>query len=73
MIRLEALPREIRSSAYAQRGYHSGLLPLAEMERRHIQRVVDAVGGNRARAAAALGIGERTLYRKLKEYGLARD
>jgi DNA-binding NtrC family response regulator len=29
-----------------------------------------AAGGNRRRAAARLGISERTLYRKIKEYGL---
>jgi two-component system, NtrC family, response regulator HydG len=28
------------------------------------------MGGNREKAAKVLGIGERTLYRKLKEYGL---
>ena len=27
-------------------------------------------GGNREEAAQTLGIGERTLYRKIKEYGL---
>jgi len=27
-------------------------------------------GGNREQAAQLLGIGERTLYRKIKEYGL---
>jgi len=27
-------------------------------------------GGNREQTAKLLGIGERTLYRKLKEYGL---
>jgi two-component system response regulator HydG len=28
------------------------------------------VGGNRRKAATLLGIGERTLYRKIGEYGL---
>ena len=28
-------------------------------------------GGNRQQAAEILGIGERTLYRKIKEYGLS--
>ena len=31
--------------------------------------VLRAVGGNRAQAAAKLGIGPATLYRKLKEFG----
>jgi two-component system response regulator HydG len=29
------------------------------------------VGGNRQKAAKILGIGERTLYRKLKDYGVS--
>jgi DNA-binding NtrC family response regulator/predicted hydrocarbon binding protein len=42
---------------------------LAEVERDYIQSVLQVVGGNRAKAADALGIGAATLYRKLKEYG----
>jgi Nif-specific regulatory protein len=49
------------------------LLPLAEVERRHILRVLDAVKGNRTAAAKALEIGRNTLSRKLKEYGLADE
>ena len=41
---------------------------LDEVERSHILRVVDAHHGHRGRAATALGIGEATLYRKLKKY-----
>ncbi|RMG11527.1 MAG: sigma-54-dependent Fis family transcriptional regulator [Planctomycetota bacterium] len=44
------------------------LLPLEEVERRHILRVLEAVGGNKARAANVLGIGRKTLYRKLERY-----
>jgi transcriptional regulator of acetoin/glycerol metabolism len=34
--------------------------------------VLRAVGGNRAQAAAKLGIGTATLYRKLKLFGIGR-
>ena len=44
--------------------------PLAEMERDAIERALRSVGGNRRRAAELLGIGERTLYDKLKRYGI---
>ena len=44
--------------------------PLAELEREAILRTLDSVGGNRRRAAELLGIGERTLYDKLKRYGV---
>ncbi|SEK74356.1 Nif-specific regulatory protein [Stigmatella aurantiaca] len=49
------------------------LLPLAEVERRHILRVLEAVKGNRTAAAKALEIGRNTLSRKLKEYGLSGE
>jgi transcriptional regulator with PAS, ATPase and Fis domain len=44
--------------------------PLAEVERAHIRALLDTHDGHRARVATALGITERTLYRKLKRYGL---
>lgn len=44
------------------------LPPLAELEKRHIYRVLKATGGNRIRAAKVLGIGLRTLQRKLKVF-----
>lgn len=46
------------------------LIPLEEVERRHISHVLRSVGGKREKAAAILGITSRTLYRKLKEYDL---
>jgi DNA-binding NtrC family response regulator/predicted hydrocarbon binding protein len=43
--------------------------PLGEVERDYILSVLRTTGGNRAQAAARLGIGAATLYRKLKAYG----
>jgi Nif-specific regulatory protein len=51
----------------------SGLLPLAEVERRYVLRVLELVKGNRTAAAKVLEIGRNTLARKLKEYGLAEE
>lgn len=50
--------------------YRSGMR-MADVERVAIEAVLRECGGNRRHAAAALGIGERTLYRKLKEFGLS--
>ena len=44
--------------------------PLEEIERLFLAETLRATGGNREEAAHLLGIGERTLYRKIKEYGL---
>jgi two-component system response regulator HydG len=44
--------------------------PLEEVEAYYIARALELTQGKREEAARLLGIGERTLYRKLKEYGL---
>jgi len=43
---------------------------ISEIESLFIAETLKVTGGNREEAAAMLGIGERTLYRKIKEYGL---
>jgi two-component system response regulator HydG len=45
--------------------------PISEIEKLFIGETLKATGGNREEAAGMLGIGERTLYRKIKEYGLS--
>jgi DNA-binding NtrC family response regulator len=45
-------------------------MTMAAVERETILAVLEREGGNRRRAAQVLEIGERTLYRKLKEYGV---
>ncbi len=44
---------------------------LESMEENMIRETLYRVGGNRKKAAEMLGIGERTLYRKLKKYGIS--
>jgi DNA-binding NtrC family response regulator len=48
-----------------------GLQPLADVERTHIRALLDTHAGHRNRVATALGVTERTLYRKLKRHGLS--
>ena len=43
---------------------------LNELEKQAIIETLAKTGGNREKAAKILGIGERTLYRKIKEYNL---
>ena len=46
--------------------------PLSEVEKYYIQRGLELTDGNREETSRLLGIGERTLYRKIKEYGLRK-
>ena len=46
----------------------SELVPLAEVERRYVERVMEAVGGNKRQAAHVLGLDRATLYRKLERW-----
>jgi transcriptional regulator of acetoin/glycerol metabolism len=47
------------------------LVPLDEIRRRHVTKVLEACGGNRTNAAQVLNIDRKTLYRKLLRWGLA--
>ncbi len=46
----------------------AALVPLEEVERRYIQRVIEAVNGNKTLASKILGLDRKTLYRKLERY-----
>jgi two-component system response regulator HydG len=48
----------------------SDLLPMDEVEKRYILRVLEAVAGNKTAAARILGFERKTLYRKLERFGL---
>jgi DNA-binding NtrC family response regulator len=47
-------------------------ISLAELERRHIEAVLHETSWHQGRAATALGISSKTLYRKIREYGFRR-
>jgi len=64
------LPIEAEPAAQADVVYRPGMT-MADVERAAIEAALHDTKGNRRRAAEVLGIGERTLYRKLKEYALA--
>ncbi|HYX29990.1 MAG TPA: sigma-54 dependent transcriptional regulator [Pyrinomonadaceae bacterium] len=79
-VRPEDLPERVRRSfktiGKEANGYRSSegdaddetLLPLNEIERRHILRVLSRTGGNKQAAARILGIDRTTLQRKLERY-----
>ena len=45
---------------------------LAELERRHIESVLHNTNWHQGKAASALGISSKTLYRKIREYNFRR-
>jgi len=80
LIRLEDLPPEYRREGPLPAGRPAALVPepsgargrtMEEIERQAILEALERTGGNRTQAASLLGIGLRTLQRKLKEYKMA--
>ena len=49
------------------------LTPLAEVERRHVERVLNATGWNKARAARVLEVDIKTLNKKIRDFGITRS
>ena len=45
-------------------------MTMEKLEEEAIREVLKDMGGNRRKAAESLGIGERTLYRKIQKYGI---
>jgi DNA-binding NtrC family response regulator len=63
------IPIEAETTSEAEVLYRRGMT-MADVERATIEAALRETKGNRRKAAEILGIGERTLYRKLKEYAL---
>jgi transcriptional regulator with PAS, ATPase and Fis domain len=68
MIDVRDLPERLCTRSAQTNNEESGeLLPLAEVERRHVLRVLEQTGGNKVQAAKILGINRATVYRILNE------
>lgn len=69
---VEDLPEEIRNfrkvDIFRAEGREE-LIPIDEVEQRHILGVLKELNGNKALAAKVLGMDRKTLYRKLERYG----
>ncbi len=77
MLDLDDLPMELApagpaaEAAAPEEGLHQLVgKSMSEIEAMFIGETLRVTAGNREEAASMLGIGERTLYRKIKEYGL---
>jgi DNA-binding NtrC family response regulator len=76
-VMVDDLPEKIRSyrrsHVIVASDDPSELVPLEEVERRYILRVMEAVAGNKTLASRILGLDRKTLYRKLERYGDAES
>jgi putative PEP-CTERM system response regulator len=70
LIAVDDLPPGIRSSDTEREVRVPIGASLAEAEKMLIRETLAAQGGNKSRTAETLGIGRKTLYQKIEEYGL---
>jgi len=75
-VKLDTMPKKIKLQEH-ERGdiqeateYEESALSISEVEKEMIARALERHQGKRKLAATDLGISERTLYRKIKEYKL---
>ena len=70
-IELSDLPANIRGAQNSQPPpfSHSGM-SMEEIEKEVIRKTLEDTGGNKTKASRILGIGLRTLHRKIQKYGL---
>jgi two-component system response regulator HydG len=72
-LRREAAQMQKAPVPAVQSGALPRVTPLAELEKQAILTTIRQLKGDKLLAARLLGIGKTTLYRKLKEYGLAEN
>ncbi|MGH9846529.1 MAG: sigma-54-dependent transcriptional regulator [Blastocatellia bacterium] len=77
IITVEDLPERVRAPLEVEKpldeAAFSDLPSLEEIERRYLVHVLEAVGGNRTRAAEVMQIDRRTLYRMAERFGIKLD
>jgi DNA-binding NtrC family response regulator len=66
------LPDRIRDQSSDQSLTDDVLFSLEELQKRHLMRVLERVGGNKARAAEILGVGRATIYQLLSRMKLEK-
>ena len=74
-VRAADLPPElsrVRPSAVAESDNDPVLVALADVERRHVERVLNATGWNKARATRVLDVDVKTLNKKIRDFNLTR-
>lgn len=67
LLDLDDLPKDVRDFESTPLSEDAGFLSLEELQRRHVVRVLECVGGNKARAAEILGVGRNTIYHFLSK------
>jgi DNA-binding NtrC family response regulator len=70
---IQDLPTRIRTQSSDRSEIDETLIPLEEISRRHVMRVLERVGGNKARAAEILGVGRATIYQVLSRMKLEKQ
>jgi two-component system response regulator HydG len=81
LVGVDDLPEKMQPGVNARGSRDSGVggvgvgdketfIPVHDLEKHHVLRVLAAVGGNKTAAAEVLGFDRRTLYRKLERYGV---
>ncbi len=73
VIDIDDLPEDLRNPVHHENSSDEAFLSLEEVQRRHILRVLEAVGGHKARAAEILGIGRATIYQMLSKMKISEE
>jgi DNA-binding NtrC family response regulator len=71
-IDINDLPERFRTPIHDDSAIDETLFSLEEVQRRHVMRVLERVGGNKARAAEILGVGRATIYQLLSRMRLEK-
>jgi two-component system response regulator HydG len=67
------LPAAVRGQVGPSNSDGTNIMALSELERAHILHVLRSVNGNKALTSRRLGLDRKTLYRKLKAYGIDEE
>lgn len=72
-IPLEVIPREVRHEETPEKKTDSAMLSKEEFEKQSIIQALEKTNNNKSEAAKLLHIARKTLYNKLKQYGLDKE